>query len=46
MKEQIEARLEELKKAKEQSIANLNAIMGAITELEGLLNPKEPETKE
>lgn len=43
MKEKIEARIEELKKAQEQATAQLNAIMGAIGELSALLVEKPIE---
>jgi prefoldin subunit 5 len=45
MKERIEKRIKELKEAREQFIANINACDGAISELEQLLiEPKEIKT--
>jgi prefoldin subunit 5 len=42
MKEQIKKRIEELKKLQVQTQANLNAIAGALGELNALLTADQP----
>ena len=46
MEDKIKARITELTKMKEDAVANLNAILGAISELTNLIKKNEntPET--
>lgn len=43
MENQIKTRVEELETAKIQTIANLNAIEGALSELKKLITPEKVE---